>query len=280
MSATRTRRGGRRGRGGGAHAEDEERWLLTYADMITLLMALFMVLFSITSVNKSKLEVLSKSLEEAFSGNVLPGGKSIRETGASQKTERPSSEPPIPAIQPVVDQAAQAKAKEEAAKEQEDFRRLKEQIDKYAREHGIAHQVQTVIAQRGLVIRLLTDKVLFASGQAELKPQSAPVLTQLAGLLRTEEKHPIRVEGHTDPVPIKGSVFPTNWELSTARASRVVRFLIEHSVPNGRLSASGYASLHPITTNATAAGRSRNRRVEIVLVRSGQGNATGGGDSP
>jgi chemotaxis protein MotB len=279
MSARRSQRGGRR-RALGANDESEDRWLLTYADMITLLMALFMVLFSITSVNKSKLEVLSKTLQEAFSGNVLPGGKSIRESGASEKTEQPTPEPPIPAITPVVEQADAKEKQQNAKQEQEDFKRLKEQIDRYSREHGLANQVQTVIAQRGLVIRLLTDNVVFDSGQADLKPQAAPVLTQVSGLLRTEHEHPITVEGHTDPVPAKGSVFPTNWELSTARASRVVRFLIERGVPNGRLSASGYASLHPITTNATAAGRSRNRRVEIVLVRSGQENATQGGDAP
>ena len=93
--------GGRRRRRGGGHAEheNEERWLLTYSDMITLLMALFMVLFSITSVNKAKLEVLSKTLQDAFSGKVLPGGESIRDTGADPKADKPpSAEPPIPAI--------------------------------------------------------------------------------------------------------------------------------------------------------------------------------------
>jgi chemotaxis protein MotB len=89
------------------------------------------------------------------------------------------------------------------------------------------------------------------------------------------------VEGHTDTVPIAGSVFPTNWELSTARASRVVRFMIGQGVASSRLAAAGYAYLHPIATNVTAAGRSRNRRVEIVLLRSGQGTASSqGGKTP
>jgi chemotaxis protein MotB len=288
MSARRSQRGGRRGRHGGGEVESEERWLLTYADMITLLMALFMVLFSITSVNKSKLEVLSKTLQEAFSGKVLPGGESIRDTGADPKADQPPTpEPPIPAITSLVGQEsndATAKAKAEAAakaKEQEDFRRLKRQIDSYARAKGLQNQVQTIIAQRGLVIRLLTDKVLFDSGAAELKPQATPVLSQVAAIISKEALHQVMVEGHTDDVPIRGSVFPTNWELSTARASRVVRFLIAGGVAQGRLSAGGYASLHPIDTNATAAGRSRNRRVEIVLLRSGQeGTANQGGDKP
>src|SRR4030088_729984 len=98
------RHGGRR-RGGAVEHENEERWLLTYADMITLLMALFMVLFSITSVNKSKLEILSKTLQEAFSGKVLPGGPSIRDSGANPKAQSPPAAAPIPAITSVVGQA-------------------------------------------------------------------------------------------------------------------------------------------------------------------------------
>src|SRR3954471_839680 len=132
MSARGSRGRGRRGRHGGGEAESEERWLLTYADMITLLMALFMVLFSITSVNKAKLEILSKTLQEAFSGQVLPGGESIRDTGASPKAKStPSTVPPIPAITSLVGQEPNVAAAL-ARKEQEDFRKLKEQIDAYA----------------------------------------------------------------------------------------------------------------------------------------------------
>jgi chemotaxis protein MotB len=275
MSARRSQRGGRR-RAAAAEHENEERWLLTYADMITLLMALFMVLFSITSVNKSKLEVLSKTLQEAFSGKVLPGGQSIRSTGADAKAvSSPAANPPIPAITTIVSQSASPAAAAAARlKEQEDFRRLKHQIDEYARQKGIQDKLQTVIAQRGLVIRLLTDRVLFDSGLAELKPTAAPVLSKVGEILRQERVHQVMVEGHTDSVPIAGSVFPTNWELSTARASRVVRFLIGQGVVSRRLSAAGYAYLHPLTTNSTATGRSRNRRVEIVLLRSAQGGKT------
>jgi chemotaxis protein MotB len=281
MSARRSNRGGRRARHGGGEVESEERWLLTYADMITLLMALFMVLFSITSVNKSKLEILSKTLQEAFSGRVLPGGESIRSTGADSKAVNAATETPtIPAITTLIKDARPSASAAAQAKEQEDFRRLKEQIDAYAREKGVQDKVQTVIAQRGLVIRLLTDRVLFDSGAAELKPEATPVLSKVAEIVAAEGRHQIMVEGHTDPVPIHGSVFPTNWELSTARASRVVRFLIGGGVARRRLSAAGYASLHPISNNATAAGRSRNRRVEVVLLRSGQGTANQGGDTP
>ena len=285
--------GRRRRRGAAQQHDNEERWLLTYADMITLLMALFMVLFSIASVNKSKLDVLTKALQEAFSGKILPGGTSFQQSGAQpQEHQQPTAVPPIPAIQPIISKAnasdglgqaqstvATSSSTSSAAIEQENFRHLKQQIDSYARSHGLQNQIQTVIARRGLVIRLLTDKVLFDSGQAALKPESYPELSQVADLISAEGKHQVMVEGHTDNVPIHGA-YPTNWELSTARASRVVRFLIQHGVDKGRLGASGYAALHPIASNATAAGRSRNRRVEIVLLRSGQGSAAQGGDLP
>jgi chemotaxis protein MotB len=264
-------RGGRKRRGAAAEHENEERWLLTYADMITLLMALFMVLFSMANVNKAKVEALSKSLNEAFSGKILPGGKSIQMSGSNDKPEKPSPQPPIPAITPMVGDASQQANANAAKTEQDEFNRIKREVDAYARKHGLTDKVQTTITQRGLVIRLLTDKVLFDSGMAELKPQASPILDRVAHLLRIAGDHDVMVEGHTDNVPIHGSVYPTNWELSTARASRVTRFLIEHGAAKMRMGATGYASLHPLTANNSAAGRSRNRRVEVVVLRSTEG---------
>src|SRR3954471_22845221 len=114
-------RAGKRRRGAPPEAENEERWLLTYADMITLLMALFMVLFSIANVNKAKLEALSKSLNEAFSGKIMPGGRAIQATGAEDKgSKRPAPTPPIPAITPLVAQASQEEEKAAAQQEQDD----------------------------------------------------------------------------------------------------------------------------------------------------------------
>ena len=271
-----TRRNGRRrhvAHHGGEH-ENEERWLLTYADMITLLMVLFIVLFAISSVNTSKFEQLSKSLAEAISGKIVQGGPNIQESGATERTEQSVPEPPVPAIQPVIKtesstsgRGATAQQQSAAQREEEDFRKLKEQIDAYAREHGLQSKLQTTIARRGLVIRLLTDRVLFASGQADLAPASTGLLTALARLLVAEVRHPIVVEGHTDSRPINSGQFPTNWELSTARATQVVRFFIRHSVNPRRLQAAGVAAQRPIASNLNERGRSRNRRVEIVLVR-------------
>jgi chemotaxis protein MotB len=266
MSAHRGGRRGRRGGHGGGH-ENEERWLLTYSDMITLLMALFMVLFSISSVNTSKYTQLQKSLQDAFSGRILSGGKSIANSGSDGKSP---SDQASPAIVPIKPQIGQTSTSSQKAKDDKEFKRIKAQIDAYARKHGLSKQLQTEIARRGLVVRLLTDQVVFDPGQAILKPAAAPVLTGVAHALNIDKTHPIMVEGHTDNVPISGSQFPSNWELSTARASVVVRFLIHTGIDKFRLGAAGYANLYPVASNSTDIGRSKNRRVEIVLLRQDQ----------
>jgi chemotaxis protein MotB len=277
--ATRSRRRGRRGAHPPEH-EGSERWLLTYADMITLLMALFMVLFSISSVNISKFETLQKSLKAAFSGSILPGGRAILKSGSESTKYHTPATSEVPAILPVtpnipkpidISQALYKAAVASAAAasiEQRDFGQLKQRIDTYARAHGFSKQVQTLIERRGLVVRVLTDRLLFASGQATLKPAGLPLLREIGALLDSvDQHHPILVEGYTDDVPIASAAFPSNWELSTARATTVVRYLIARGVNQQRLGAAGYADLHPVASNATGAGKALNRRVEVVFQR-------------
>jgi chemotaxis protein MotB len=225
------------------------------------------VLFSISSVNTSKFESLQRAMQDAFSGKILSGGKAIQQTGSETDAQRPAAAPPIPAIQAITQQLDASRKSTAAAREDEQFKQLKQQIDAYAREHGLRDKLQTTVARRGLVIRVLSDKVLYDSGTATLNPAATPLLDRIAQLLRTEFDHPIVVEGHTDDQAIANAQFPTNWELSTARATAVVRFFIRDHVAPGRLAASGYGAMHPITTNATPTGRSHNRRVEIVLTR-------------
>ena len=280
-------RPGRRGGHGHKEEESNERWLLTYADMITLLMALFMVLFSISSVNISKVQVLQKSLRAAFSGDILPGGKAIAKPGASANASHAPSSVDVQAIVPVtapttttlsqpeatrVAGGAAASAQSQATQNQAQlFTQIKHELDEYARTHGLAAKVQTSITSQGLVIRVLTDDLLFASGQAALSTRSTSLLSEIARLLNLAAEHPIEVAGNTDNVPIHSSIYPSNWELSTARASTVVRFLIAHGVGASRLTAAGYADEKPVASDATAAGRARNRRVEILLKRADTG---------
>ncbi len=289
---------GKRGRRGGAvEHENEERWLLTYADMLTLLFALFMVLFSISSVNISKYQVLQQSLKSAFSGSILPGGRAILSSGSESTSAHTPATAEVPSIVPLVPtptsrsssstgSASSTSSSSQAAKpltsaqlqaalnsmsasvsEQDTFVALKAKMDAYAKAHGFGDKVQTIIERRGLVVRVLTDNLLFASGSATLKSGADQLLDEVAQLLNLDPSHPITVEGHTDNQPIATAQFPSNWELSTTRATNVVRFLISRGVIASRLGAVGYADLHPIASNATAAGRARNRRVEIVLMR-------------
>jgi chemotaxis protein MotB len=267
----RGRRRQRRRHGDDEGHADGERWLLTYADMITLLMALFMVLFSISSVNVSKFQTLKATLAQAFSPKVLSGGGSILPNGGAEKSPNPPTEQPTPAAVPksLTDRADNGDQKAE----QDEFKRLKRQLDAYASQHGFSASIETVVNSRGLVIRLLTDRVLYDSGSAVLKSEATPLLARISDLVDVDSSHPISVEGNTDDVPIATGRYPSNWELSAARAAGVVRFMAAHGVAPTRLEATGVADQRPIAPNTTAAGRERNRRVEIALLR---GNAPEG----
>jgi chemotaxis protein MotB len=271
--------------------------------MLTLLFALFMVLFSISSVNISKYQVLQRSLKAAFSGAILSGGHAIMRTGSQSTSAHNPATAEVPSIVPLTPtQAARSNSSTSSASggissassatggatvhsmssaqvaaalnsmskavaEQDEFTMLKSKLDGYARAHGLAGSVRTDITRRGLVVNVLTDKLLFDSGQATLQPAGMPLLGEIDHLLNVDRTHPIIVEGHTDNVPISTAEFPSNWELSTARATNVVRFLIAHGITAMRLGAAGYAALNPVASNATNAGRALNRRVDIVFER-------------
>jgi chemotaxis protein MotB len=280
MAASRRRRH--------AHAEEEhendERWLLTYADMITLLMALFMVLFSISSVNISKFVSLQHSLQDAFSGRILPGGRALEESGGStvspQVAVTPAASTPAATNEGAGRKVADAAAKAQAKAEEEDFKALKQRVDQYAVAHGLQSKVTTLITKDGLVIRLLTDKLLFASGDATVQPAGSGLLAKIGGMLRAESQHAIRVRGFTDSVPIHTAAFPSNWELSAGRAASVVRAFAGAGVAPQRMEAAGRAALDPLNTNVTAEGRARNRRVEVLLPRVATGKAADDATQP
>jgi chemotaxis protein MotB len=236
--------------------------------MITLLMALFMVLFSISSVNKSKFEGLQRSFKEAFSGGkVLPGGSGIKDNGGSPADARAVPPPLSMSIQPTSGGATGRSRGASRSAENQDFRRLKSRIDAFTRAKGLEGRVKTRITDDGLEIRVLTDKLLFASGSAVPQAAGIPLLHQIGQVLATEKSHHVNVEGHTDDVPIGTGQFPSNWELSGARASAVVRALAKGGVAGARMTAQGRAQLDPVTSNDTDAGRVLNRRVEILLPR-------------
>jgi chemotaxis protein MotB len=254
--------------------ENEERWLVSFADMMTLLFCLFMVLFAISSVNTSKFEALQRSLKDAFSGAVLDGGKSMLSSGSDQdKTKQSAVEPPLPSLRPLTainDTSRQrnvAEQEKQARQEEQDFRKLKRRVDKLAKDNGMSGKVNVTVRRRGLVIQLLTDKVFFSSGDATLHAEAHKLVSKIGQIVRDERSHPVVVEGYTDSQPIATSRFQSNWDLSGARAAAVVNDFAKIGVLSARMSLQGYGAQVPVDSNSTAEGRAKNRRVEIVLSR-------------
>ena len=265
--------------------ENHERWLVSGYDMMTLLFAVFVVLFAISSTNISKVKLLEQSLQEAFSGPVLTGGRAMMKTGAtSEGTDQEAPKPPLPTLSPAqaLAQAMNPQDAEEAAKQAQDeersFQDLKKRIDKLAEQAGLAEKMSTTVTPDGLKIRLITDGVLFDSGSAIIKPGGRPTLEQIGRIIDQEGTHPVQVEGHTDDRPIATSQYPSNWQLSGARAAAVVQQLNGAGVSGKRMSLAGYAAEHPVAGNATPGGRAQNRRVEIILTRLHGATPSHGGD--
>ena len=265
--------------------ENHERWLVSGYDMMTLLFAVFVVLFAISSTNISKVKLLEQSLQDAFSGPVLSGGQAMMKTGStSEGVEQEAPKPPLPTLSPAqaLAQAMSPEDAEEAAEqaqaEERGFQDLKKRIDKLAKEAGLAQKMSTTVTPDGLKIRLVTDGVLFDSGSAVVKSGGRPTLSEIGRIIDQEGTHPVQVEGHTDDQPINTSQYPSNWQLSGARAAAVVQQLNGAGVSGKRMSLAGYAAEHPVAGNATPAGRAQNRRVEIILTRLHGATQSQGGD--
>jgi chemotaxis protein MotB len=266
--------------------ENHERWLVSGYDMMTLLFAVFVVLFAISSTNISKVKLLEQSLQEAFSGPVLTGGRALMSTGDTSEAEKAAPEKPLPSLSPAQAVAAAMNSEdsenaldalERAAEEERSFQDLKKRVDALAARAGIEDKVSTTVSPRGLKIRLITDGLFFDSGSAVVKPGARPTLAEIGDIIAKEAEHPVQVEGHTDDRPINTSQYPSNWQLSGARAAAVVQGLAGAGVSSKRMSLGGYAAQQPIAGNETPAGRARNRRVEIILTRLHGANLSHGG---
>ncbi len=276
--ARRTRR-----RRGGEGEHSDERWLITYADVLTLMFVLFMVLFSISVVNTSKFEALKETLQQAFSSGVTDGGDSVLvQMARVAGVDTPNASNAVAPTMPSAGGPASATASTAQALETRQLEAAKRSIDDAVTRAGMSRSVTTRIDQRGLVVRLATDGVLFDSGSAALRDDGLRLLAPIAVSLR-RLPNPVRVEGHTDANPIATSVYPSNWELSGGRAAAVVRRLEAGGLPRGRLEVSGFGDARPIATNDTAAGRAANRRVDVLVQRiqdAGGTTAPRGGQTP
>ncbi len=246
---------------------NHERWLITYADMITLLMVLFIVLFAMGQTDLDKYKKLRQSLAVGFGGPdklaLLDGGTGVLDGGASPVGLTPAEVAAKAAISTLNGRAAAWK------QEQKVLESTKAALDRALKEINGSPlikdaQVRVALTTRGLVITIDSDIVLFEPGSATIRPEGQQVLDRISRQLVVLPNH-ITVEGHTDDVPISGT-FPSNWELSTARASSVLRSLIAlHGLDPSHGTASGFADQKPVAPNDTAKGRAKNRRVEIVI---------------
>ncbi len=249
------------------HEEHEnlERWLVSYADFITLLFAFFVVMYSVSQVNEGKYRVLSDSLVNAFKTTptaATPISPALR-IDASIKGS--SNVAQVPVLKQTIfarklDPAQEAHQKQQKEKMKGVAEALLKAMEPLVKEG----QVRVSQSVHGIAIEI-NASVLFAPGQATLEPGSIKALRAVGGVL-AKVPNDIQVEGFTDNTPINTPAFPSNWELSTARASSVVRLLAESGAPTDRLVAVGYGEFRPIAANSTPEGRARNRRVTVMIL--------------
>jgi len=243
---------------------NHERWLVSYADFITLLFAFFVVLFASGQSDKRKALQLAHSMQSAFDHNGIFDPHS-RTPPISDDPNAMQNAVPSPLTLPVPS-LAQPDATEKAKLAEEHIREVvRAQIAQHRMSDGI---ISVHASPDGLVVSL-REAGFFASGSAEVRSESLELLNSIATALPNQ---PMRVEGHTDNVPIHTAQFATNWELSTARAATITRLLLgEHVVDPKLISAAGYAEFRPVADNATEQGRAENRRVDIVLLKAPAG---------
>lgn len=225
--------------------ENHERWLVSYADFITLLFAFFVVMYSISSVNEGRFRTVSESIKAAL------------HPVAHQETSSLAFN--IGQSRPSIQAANLPGPKNEAVR---NLRKLVESM-KMVSQFEVMHFQET---EHGDIVIIIPDQLLFNSGEAAIRQDALPFLKGLAVAMLELDRH-VRVEGHTDNVPIRTAQFPSNWELSAARAVIVVRVLSElYGVPTGHLAAVGHADTRPVIENLTPQARAKNRRVEIIIL--------------
>ncbi|MTT31545.1 OmpA family protein [Terrilactibacillus sp. BCM23-1] len=230
-----------------------ERWLITYSDLITLLLVFFIMLYSMSSVEAKKFNALVNSLKTAFQGDAIMQNTGYPESQSTDMPDIPFKKKPV-----VTKQRDEDKKK---------LDKLYVQLDNYIKENDLSPAVTLTNLERGVQLTF-REKILFDLGDAEIKNEAKPVLKKIGGML---EKLPnnVSIEGHTDNNPISGhSKYPSNWDLSGARAQQVMFFLIkEDKLKPDRMNFVGYGEYQPIVKNDTKAHQAMNRRVNITILR-------------
>lgn len=257
--------GGRRARrAGNATGGDEgNRWLTTYADLVTLLLAFFVLLFTMSEIDAAKFRDVLEGLSATFGNtgmqeHVLEGGETI----TSEQILEDRSVPSVFDDQHQVEESTDDS--EERAEPLEDLSELRRELESSLDEAGVAHLAEVDADPRGLVVSIGTDRVLFDTGSTRISPAGRQILAAVAGPIRPISNE-VLVEGHADTVPISRTGYD-NWNLSADRAIAVVRmFTDDHGLAPARLAATGYGEHRPRASNETQTGRQRNRRVDILI---------------
>lgn len=262
--ARRRKHGGGEHGGGGGH----ERWLITYADLITLLTVFFITLYSFANADLDKFEKLAGSLANTFHNvGILPGTKPVPEAigGGDGILAAFESKVGEAASDGLGTRAAGGGETAVAAQREADFQYISNEIARLVTARGVADRVSVTQNQEGIVINLTGD-LLFFNARADLRPESFPVLDGVAEILR-QLTNPVRIEGHTDSIPPQNPEFPTNWHLSGARALAVLQFLEQFGgIERDRLHYQAWADLKPVADNSVLEGRLQNRRASVVIL--------------
>lgn len=261
----------RRGRKEGP-THQQERWLITYADLLTLLLIFFIILYAVSSIDDEKYEAVSGSLQTTFhaGSGILDGGPKITGEDGQQLPGSGGNDQGMPAdgeteIGP--DPAAEPTARELAFREQErQLASFLKTIESYVTDNNLQDQIFVADKPQGISITL-SDRFLFDIGRADLKSGAAGILDRLSSLFGSIDAK-ISIEGHTDNRPITGGRYADNWELSGDRALSVLRYFIDDRGLNPtQFQYAGYADTRPVGNNETLQGRQQNRRVEITVLR-------------
>lgn len=242
---------------------NHERWLVSYADFITLLFAFFVVMYSISQVNQGKYRVLSETFEHAFNAPGISSADPLVNPASPVITPIPIA---IPSANndPGVIELEQEVARSNAGPD-EQFTEISTLIS--GRFADLIHDELITVTHNELWLQIeLKDSILFESGGAEPSLQAQVIFDEIAGILKSYS-NPVQVEGFTDNIPINSPRYPSNWELSSARASAIVKLLANKGVAPQRLSAVGYGEFQPLASNDNAEGRAQNRRVALMIAR-------------
>lgn len=242
-----------------AEHDNHDRWLISYADFVTLLFAFFVVMYSISSVNEGKYKIFSNSLNLAFARQPISALPNV----ASNQQPDQALNALLNKNKILVDKRT-AQLGEQQRKIQERMKNLTSGLNQVMASLINQRMVSINQTRRGVVIDISAN-TLFKTGEAVLQPGTLDVLHQVAAVLSNEDMS-IEVEGHTDDIPITTTQYPSNWELSSARASSVARMLIDNGVSAKRLAVIGLASNQPLMSNDSAENRARNRRVTLTIV--------------